>query len=114
YGRNPMKKWIIIVTSLLVIIIGSSIYIYSSARQPYKEAEQTAMKRAKAETDIVEIEDFYLYNGTDTYYVMIGHTKEKEKLVAWIPEKKDEKIITKQWSKGISEDEAIAKLLAEE
>ncbi|MCR2820212.1 cell wall elongation regulator TseB-like domain-containing protein [Lederbergia panacisoli] len=109
-----MKKWIFILLPLIIITVSVYIYVYIEARQPLLKAEQYAEKRARAEANLVSNDEFFVYHGTKTYYVIIGNNQEGIETIVWIPEKKDEDIITKKVSEGISEKEAISKLVYEE
>ncbi|MBS4194475.1 cell wall elongation regulator TseB-like domain-containing protein [Lederbergia citri] len=108
-----MKKWFLIILPL-IIIIAASIYVYRDARAPLLKAEQYAEKRAKIEAKLVSNDEFFVYHGTKTYYVIIGQNQEDVKTIVWVPEKNNDKIVIKKASDGISEDEAISKLIKEE
>lgn len=105
-----MKKWILITVIVVLIIIVSSISVFLSAMQPVKRAESIAFEIANNETDLENIEDFSLYNGSETYYVLKGTDSKGKKVIAWIPEEKKGQIIVKAEKDGISKEEAIQKL----
>lgn len=109
-----MKKWIVIISLLLVLSVACSIYVYTKGRAPYKQAEQYAVNRAKSEAEFTSVDAFYMYHGTETYYVVIGNSEANEETIAWIPKDEKQQIITKKSSEGITEEEAIAKLYQEE
>jgi uncharacterized protein YpmB len=105
-----MKKWISIIISAAVIVIGSaSVLLYQTARAPVKEEIDQASKRVMDETPIKKIEKASIYHGAKAYTVVIGKDGNKEKMVAFVPGKKGE-IIVKKWADGISEEQAINKL----
>ncbi|MFS0645034.1 DUF5590 domain-containing protein [Siminovitchia sp. 179-K 8D1 HS] len=108
-----MYKWLTIVFSGLLLLAAAGGYIYKKAMDPIKQARQEAEQRVNADKKLKQVDDFYLYNGSETYYVMIGEEKNGEKVVFWIPEKKDKKIIEKKLADGISKQEAIEKLVKE-
>lgn len=110
-----MKKWIFL-SSIIVLAIFSTafIYIYQAARSPYKELEQLAIHKATEEVNIVQVNEFYLYNGSETYYVIVGNDSKNQNKIVWIPESDDGEIIVKSQSDGISKEDAIAKLYEEE
>jgi uncharacterized protein YpmB len=106
-----MKKWIWISIVIIIVLIGLGINIYINALEPLKAAEAKAEKIALAETNIVTMTDFSLYNGSSSYYVVKGTDKSGEKLIAWIPEKEENrKIIVRKENSGISKEEAIQTL----
>ncbi|MBS4217332.1 DUF5590 domain-containing protein [Bacillus sp. FJAT-49711] len=109
-----MKKWTLILLPFIILIIFGSLYVYKKAREPLLSAEQYAENRAKAEAELVSNDKFFVYHGTKTYYVIMGDNQEGIETIVWIPEKKDEDIIIKKASEGISENEAVSKLVNEE
>ncbi|CAN7348205.1 cell wall elongation regulator TseB-like domain-containing protein [Rossellomorea sp. LjRoot5] len=105
-----MKKWITIIVLLFIVIgISASVLLYQVSRNPLDHQRDLALKRVKDETAIVKVEDTSFYNGSKSYVVVTGENEQKEKLVAWVPDKKG-KIIEKKWANGITKDQAINKL----
>ncbi|KRG12487.1 DUF5590 domain-containing protein [Lederbergia galactosidilytica] len=110
-----MKKWILIGTaSVFLVVLVLFVYIYQTSRAPLKDMRSYAEERAKTEAKLTKIDEFYLYNGAETHYVIVGEDKSGEQLAVWIPEKKKEKIVKKKMADGISKQDAIAKLNQEE
>lgn len=107
-----MKKIIIIIIIIVAIVLVSGIFVYQNALKPMKTAEDKAIQMALEETEIIEAEDFHLYHGQETYYVVKGKNENGTNLYAWIPEKEGRIIVRKQ-SDGVSKQEAIDKLLEE-
>lgn len=106
-----MKKWIWISSIFIMVLIGIAVNIYLNALKPLQSAEAKAEEIAKAETDIVNITDFTLYNGTNSYYVIKGTDQAGKRLVAWIPEEdKNRKIVVRNEKDGISKQDALDKL----
>lgn len=90
-----MKKWITIIVLLFIVIgISASVLLYQVSRNPLDHQRDLALKRVKDETAIVKVEDTSFYNGSKSYVVVTGENEQKEKLVAWVPDKKG-KIIEK-------------------
>lgn len=107
-----MKKilWGIII--LIVISIGAGSFIYLNSTKPVRAAESKAVEIAKQETDLSEAEDFNLYHGTETFYVIEGKDHDGTSIYVWVPEKKG-KIVSLKQSDGISKNEAINRLKQE-
>ncbi len=106
-----MKKWIWIVSIVIVVVIGIVINIYINALEPLRTDKSKAEAIALKETEITTINDFSIYNGSSSYYIVEGTDDSGEKLIAWIPEKEDNrKIIVKRKKDGISKKEAIQRL----
>lgn len=109
-----MKKWIWIISSIVFMSVAISTVIYTKAREPLKTAIITAEDRAKTEAGIISVEKFYLYHGAKTYYTIIGKDSDGILTAVWIPENKKQELVIKKMSEGISEQEALNKLLQEE
>ncbi|WP_257391417.1 cell wall elongation regulator TseB-like domain-containing protein [Cytobacillus gottheilii] len=82
-----------------------SINIYLNSVEPVKAAEDDAVKRAKAETKLVSVNDFEIYHGNETIYVIDGLDEAGDEVFVWVPENDGEIQLLKQ-SEGITEQEA--------
>ncbi|HLU23731.1 MAG TPA: DUF5590 domain-containing protein [Bacillaceae bacterium] len=109
-----MKKWILIIAVLLLLAAGGIYWLYTSTRAPLEAAKEYAEEIASSEAGIVSIEEFYMYNGSETYYVIIGKQEDEQEMVVWIPEDEEKKLIKKKLADGVSKQEVVNKLLAEE
>ncbi len=107
-----MKKIIIIILIIVAVGISGASVVYINAMSPIKEAKQRAIQIAQEETTLVEVDDFSLYHGQETYYILKGKDNEGTSIYVWIPEK-EEKIIVRKQADGITEQEAINKLKEE-
>jgi uncharacterized protein YpmB len=107
-----MKKVLLGFIILIVISIGAGSFIYLNSMKPVRAAESKAVELAKQETDLSEAEDFNLYHGTETFYVIEGKDHDGTSIYVWVPEKKG-KIISLKQSDGISKNEAINRLKQE-
>jgi uncharacterized protein YpmB len=108
-----MYKWLAIIFSCLLLLAGAGGYVYKKAMDPLKQAQKEAERRINADRKLKQVDEFYLYNGTETYYVITGEDQNGEKIVYWIPEKKEDKIVAKKMANGISKQDAIDKLIKE-
>ncbi|MEH7117902.1 DUF5590 domain-containing protein [Neobacillus vireti] len=107
-----MKKWIVIPLIVIVVIAGSLIKIYFSSVQPVKAAEKKAVSIAKGKIQLSEVDDFHIYNGIETVYVIEGKNKQGSKVIVWVPEK-SKKVYIKKAKDGLTKEEAIQKLVNE-
>lgn len=83
--------------------------VYRNAVKPVNTAEEKAVLIAKKKTDLVEVEDFHLYHGKETIYVIEWKNKKDENIIIWIPEKEG-KVMVRKANKGLSERDAINNL----
>ena len=107
-----MKKVIIICLLIFFIILGTGIFVYLNAVKPVKAAETKAINRAMEETRLVKADDFQMYHGLETYYIVKGKNRAGTSIYVWIPEKEG-KIIVRKVKDGVSKEEAINKLKEE-
>jgi uncharacterized protein YpmB len=107
-----MKKWLMIISVLIILAVVATFVVYFKAVEPVKAAEEKAVLIAKEEVGLNSVNEFNIYNAEDTYYVLQGENKKGTKLVIWIPEKKG-KVIVKKASEGISKQQATKKVLEE-
>lgn len=107
-----MKKWIIVLSIIVVAFCGLLIKVYLSALDPVKTAETKAVSRAQEETSLKEVEDFHIYNGIETVNVIEGKSKNGNKIIVWMPEKSKE-IFVRKAKNGLTREEAIQKLQQE-
>jgi uncharacterized protein YpmB len=109
---NAMKKWLLLLGIFILIVVISAIITYIKAEEPVRKAEQQAISIAKEEAGLISVDEFHLYNGEKTFYILQGENQKGIKLIVWIPEKKG-KIIVKKASEGISKEQAIKKVMDE-
>ena len=107
-----MKKWLLLISIFIMIVVVSTIMVYIKAEEPMRKVEEKAVLIAKEEAGLVNVDDFNIYNGEETFYVLQGENQKGVKLVVWIPEKKG-KIIVKKASEGISKEQATKKVMDE-
>lgn len=108
-----MYKWLAIFLACIFILAGIGGCVYSKAMEPMKKATAAAEARLSSETNIQDIDEFFLYNGSQTYYVFIGKDSKGQEAAAWIPDSEDEKVQVKKLSDGITKETAVNKLLNE-
>ncbi|MCM3114600.1 DUF5590 domain-containing protein [Neobacillus sp. MER 74] len=107
-----MKKWIIVLSIIVLAFCGLLIKVYLSALDPVKTAETKAVSRAQEKISLKEVEDFHIYNGIETINVIEGKSKNGDKIIVWMPEKSKE-IIVRKAKNGLTKEEAIQKLQQE-
>lgn len=107
-----MKKGIISISIVLIILVSTVLFIYFNAVNPIQLSEEKAIKIAKAEAPITVVDDFYQYNGTESFYVVQGKNNKGASIIVWISEE-DGKTIYKNASDGITRQQAVNKAMEE-
>jgi uncharacterized protein YpmB len=100
-----LKKWLIIAALVILSVCGVTAGAYIHALGPKKELAREAFQEAKNVSGLVTMSDFYIYNGMDSYSVVIGTTKDGDKKVVWLPDRKNKQPVTENYSDGISASE---------
>lgn len=78
-----MKKNIFIVSIIVMIaVIAFSVSVYQTASKPLHKAQDEAFAVAKSSAGLTKVDDFYWYNGTETYFTVTGTTQEDEAVIA--------------------------------
>ncbi|MGN1402464.1 MAG: DUF5590 domain-containing protein [Bacillus sp. (in: firmicutes)] len=109
-----MKKWIWIVSTIVVLLLGYIVYSAMAGIQVKKTAEEEATKFAIDKGGLISVDEFYLYHGSKTYSVVVGKSKDKTEYVLWIPEDlKKENVKKMKYASGYSKEEIIEKVKAE-
>ena len=104
-----MKKWIILFILMVLVVFGIFMTVYIRAFSPVKSAQEKAVAIAGKEVQFSQIDDFHIYNGNESVYVIEGKNKKGEKIITWIPEK-TKKVIVLKASSGLSKQQAIKRL----
>ncbi|MFZ2584257.1 MAG: DUF5590 domain-containing protein, partial [Trichococcus flocculiformis] len=83
-----MKKNIIVgAIVILFLMIVSSYTIFYRSQQPMLQAQKEATAIAEENANIQKVQDFYWYNGSETYFTLAGIDGNNEELYVII--KKD-------------------------
>ncbi|MBM6613733.1 DUF5590 domain-containing protein [Desemzia sp. RIT804] len=102
-----MKKNIFIVSIVVMIaVIAFSISVYQTASNPLHKAEDETFAVAKSSAGLTEVDDFYWYNGTETYFTVTGTNQEGEAIVAIVAQDGGATTVFNQ-ADVITESEAI-------
>ncbi|CRK83894.1 DUF5590 domain-containing protein [Neobacillus massiliamazoniensis] len=107
-----MKKWIIFLVLFVLVFVGVLIKVYFTAVSPLKTEEKKAVALAKDKVQLSQVDDFHIYNGLESVDVIEGKNKKGEKIIVWIPQK-TKKVIVKKAKDGLTQNDAIDKLLQE-
>lgn len=108
-----MRKWLIVTAIVVLCLAGAVAGAYVKAMQPKKDAADSAFKTAKNETDLTEMDQFYLYSGKDSYSVAVGRDQEGKRLAVFIPDDKKEKVVSENLDGAVSEEEIRNTVTAE-
>lgn len=104
-----MKKWILWLFFLIILIIGGiGTYLYIGTTKSMEVDKSKAIEIAMTQTKLMTVEDFSVYNGKESYYVVKGKNNQDVDIYVLI-NKETQKVVVKQLRHGISKEEALAK-----
>jgi uncharacterized protein YpmB len=107
------KTLITLIITVAILIIAAWVFAstYSAAREQYMDGHEESKELALEKGKLSKIETIETYNGQIKYHVMSGENNNNEKVYVWVPQtKKNETVIVKKQSSGITEEQAIAKV----
>lgn len=91
---------------LFITVLTFSIFIiWDISSEPYVEMKQHATQVARDYADIQTVDTFSIYNGSETYYSILGSNSEGQSLAVIIPENSNT-VFVYPMENGISKDEA--------
>ena len=102
-----MKKIILAFSIALVLFIVTVFSVGSAAQKPFNQAKDEAFTLVKKQTDIETMDQFYWYNGEETYFTVIGKNDQNDTHIAIIRQS-DGKMTLLEAEGTISEKEAKA------
>ena len=113
-----MGKKTIITIIITSIILGLSIWIfsttYNTARDQYSHNHEKSKVLALEVGKLSSVDSIETFNGQLKYHVLSGKNNKDEKVYAWVPQKdKNDDVIVKKQSSGITKEEAINKVKQE-
>lgn len=92
--------------------ITGTVVIYRRSVAPYNQAQEEATVIARREVGISNVTDFYWYNGSETYFTIVGTTDENEEIIAIIKQE-DGSVTSIPVDEAIAQDEAIRQVINE-
>lgn len=101
-----MKKWIWLGIIVFIIIVGLTVNVYINAVKPVKAASSIAEEIAQEEAGIESVDDFTLFHGSETYYIVEGKDASNEEVIVWM-EEETHTVTIKKKKDGLSKQEAI-------
>jgi len=105
-----LKKWLIISSVLVVCFLVFVAGAYIRALQPKNEAADIALATAEEKAGIEKMDEFYLYNGHESYSVVVGTTSGGDKQIVWIPENDKQKVVVEHARNGKSKEDILSKV----
>lgn len=101
-----MKKWLLISIGSVLLVAGIIFFaVYSSARNPMGKAEEETIALAKKHADLDTVDDFYWYNGKESYFTVTGKDTSGEAIIVMVAKNNGKMTVLKQ-SDGITEAQA--------
>lgn len=101
-----MKKVIIGLVVIMSALIVGSIFLYQQSNQPYSRAEADTIAYVAERTSLDQVDDFYWYNGTETYFTITGLNEDGQERL-YIVQQDGGQITSLSAENSLSRQEAI-------
>ncbi|MFS0781418.1 DUF5590 domain-containing protein [Bacillus sp. 1P06AnD] len=106
-----MKKWIWIISFIIILIIGYVIASYMVGVNAQTKDEEKGAAIAKDEGGLASVSESYVFRGKKAYYIVTGKDSESVKQVLWIPKDgKNTHIAKRKYSEGATRSEILEKV----
>lgn len=103
--KTIVGLFISIVLLLLVVLVGSLMYIRAS--RPMRQAKSEAIALAKKHVSLDKVDQFYWFTREATYFSLVGQDEQGKEIVVVIPKSGEEMTVMNQ-NEGITEEKARA------
>lgn len=101
-----MTKLLIGLLTLFAAMIIGGVTLFSQAAKPYYQVEAETTQYVKDHANIIQVNDFYWYNGADeTYFSVSGYNEDTNRVMV-IVRQSDGAIMTYDFDETISEYDA--------
>ncbi|TCD46197.1 peptidase [Streptococcus sp. X16XC17] len=90
---------------ILIVVLFSFFFILEETAKPFQEAENVAVTIAKQYVDLNDIIQVEIYNGSQTYYSVIGRNQDGQELLVLVPQQSSD-IYVYDMANGISKEKA--------
>jgi len=101
-----MKKILVGLAIGLGLLLVVSVALFQKSTAPFEQARAEAIEFAEERADLVQTDDFYWYNGTQTYFTVTGENSEGVPIVVIIQQDGGNMHVFNQ-EELISKEEAI-------
>lgn len=108
-----MKKIFTTILILMLLLIFSVTFIVTRSLSPYNQAKSETIEVAGRRANLEEVEDFYWYNGTETYFTVTGKNNENTPIIIVVQQNGGAIEVLKQ-EDSISEQTAIKQTIDRE
>lgn len=93
----------------MLLLIASVTLIINKSLSPLKQAKAETISIVEKEVALSEVDDFYWYNGEETYFTLTGKNEESEGIVVLLRQE-DESFEVLNKKNLLSKSEAISKV----
>ncbi|NQN52134.1 DUF5590 domain-containing protein [Streptococcus suis] len=107
FASSRIGQFLIGFFVLLSCVVFSVFYVWDRSLSPFEQARVEAQQIAQQYADVSQVDDFAIYNGTETYYSLTGKDKNGDEVYVLIPSASSS-IYVYPVGAGITKEEAQA------
>ncbi|MFV2048080.1 DUF5590 domain-containing protein [Metabacillus sp. YM-086] len=107
------KTWtfIAVFSILFIAVVWIFTATYQAAREQYTNGHEQSKKIAMESANLSTITEITTFNSDKQYHVLTGEKTKNESVYVWVYKKdKEDKMLVKKQSSGITKDEALKKV----
>ena len=104
-AKFPVWQYLLGFFILLTVLVFSFLLLLQFALQPYQSAKEGAVRLARDYAQVEKVDKFAVYNGRESYYSVIGQTRQQAEKAVLIARDSDQ-IRVYDLSQGASQAEA--------
>lgn len=108
-----VKKFLTTVLVLMLSFIFIVILILTRSLSPYNQAKSETTELAQRRADLVEVQDFYWFNGEETFFTVVGTNTENTSIVVIVQQDGGEVNVLNE-NDTVSKEEIIQKTIQRE
>lgn len=108
-----MKKTLTTILILMLFFIFSVTFIVTRSLSPYNQAKSESIEIASRRANLEEVDDFYWYNGSETYFSITGINSDNIPIIVIIQQNGGEIDVLKQ-EDSISKNTVIQETISRE
>lgn len=108
-----MKKFLITSIVIMLLLILAVTTLVTRSLAPYRQAEAETIELASRRADLVDAEDFYWYNGAESFFAVTGTNSQDIPIIVIVQQDGGAVEVFEQ-ENSITEHEAISQTLERE
>ncbi|TFB23990.1 hypothetical protein E3U55_04030 [Filobacillus milosensis] len=104
-GQKFLISIAVIFCAILFTLIITFIYLFTSIQSEQGAEKDKALEEAKAASSLEDVNQSYIYNGDQSYYVFTGNTPDQDEIHVFVPQGESGEVEWTEASEGLTQEE---------